>query len=96
MWELLFAWGLIFCDKSRVVSEVDSFQCRYYDSDEDDLITKDVSPSRLKYGAVTQINSNDGNSICRKRYYFLRVVMRHEKIEEEVNIGYSYNDEVFI
>jgi hypothetical protein len=76
---------------------VDTFQCRYYDSDEDDVITKDVIPPRLmKYGAVTRVNSNDGNSICRKRYYFLRVVMRHEKIEEELNIGYSNNEEVFI
>ena len=96
VWELSFSWGLLFCDKSRVVSEVDTFECRYYDSDKDDVITKDVIPPRLKYGAVTRVNSNDGNSICRKRYYFLRVVMRHEKIEEELNIGYSNNEEVFI
>jgi len=96
VWEISFSWGLLFCHKSRVVSEVDAFQCRYYDSDEEDVITKDVIPPRVRYGAVTRVNSTDGNSICRKRFYLLRVVMRHEKIEEEENIGYSNNEEVFI
>jgi hypothetical protein len=96
VWELTFSWGLLFCDKSGQVSEVESFQCRYYDSDEDDSITEDCIPSRLKYGTVIRLDSTEGNSIARKRSYVMRVVMRHRNPEDEVNIRYSNFEEVFI
>ena len=36
------------------------------------------------------------NSIARRRSYFLRIVMRHKKLEEEVNTVYSRGQEIFI
>ena len=97
VWELTFSWGLLFCDKSGLVSEVESFQCRYYDSDAEDVMTEEIVPPRLKYGTVMRVDSADGNSIARKqRSYVYRVVMRHKKPEEEVNIAYFNDEEVFI
>jgi len=96
VWELTFSWGLLFCDKSGLVSEVESFQCRYYDSDAEDVMTEEIVPPRLKYGTVMRVDSADGNSIVRKRSYVYRVVMRHKKPEEEVNIAYFNDEEVLI
>jgi len=50
----------------------------------------------MKYGAVTRLSVSDGNSLIRKRSYFLRVVMRYDMPEQEVNLAYSHEEEIFI
>ena len=65
--------------------------------DLEDVITSEWKPKRIKYGAVVPVRIDGGNSLGRRRSYFLRIVMRHnKKPEEEVNRVYSPGQEIFI
>ena len=61
--------------------------------DLEDVITSEWKPKRIKYGAVVPVRIDGGNSLGRRRSYFLRIVMRHNNnkkpAEKEVNIVYS-------
>ena len=76
---------------------VDKFRCEYYDEDLKDVITSELKPKRMKYGAVVPGRIDGGDRLARRRSsYFLRIAMRHKKPEEEVNIVYSPGQEIFI
>ena len=57
------------------------------------VITSELKPKRIKYGTVVPVRIDGGNSLGRRRSYFLRIVMRHNNnkkpAEKEVNIVYS-------
>ena len=97
VWRLTYSHGLmLFGENNDAVHLVDSFECEYYDEDEDDVYTSEKKPRRLKYGAVVPVRIDQGNSLACKRSFFLRIVMRHKKPEEEVNIMYLPGQEIFI
>ena len=61
-----------------------------------DVLTSELKPKRLKYGAVVPVKIDGGDRLARRRSYFLRIVMRHKKPEDEVNNVYSPGQEIFI
>ena len=90
MWRVTYLFGLL-TSGSIVdsVNVVDKLRCEYFDEDLENVITSELKPKRIKYGAVVPVRIDGGNSIARRRSYFLRIVMRHKKLEEKVNIVYS-------
>ena len=90
MWRVTYLFGLLtsgsIVDSVNVVNKL---RCEYFDEDLEDVITSELKPKRIKYGAVVPVRIDGGNSIARRRSNFLRIVMRHKKLEEKVNIVYS-------
>ena len=91
MWRVTYPFGLL--TSGSIVDSVhvvDKLRCEYFDKELEDVITSELKPKRIKYGAVVPVRIYGGNnSIARRRSYFLRIVMRHKKLEEKVNIVYS-------
>ena len=96
VWHLTYSYGFMLYGDNSSAFLVDSFQCEYQDEELEDLITSDLKPKRLKYGAVVPVRIDEGNALARRRSFFLRLVMRHYKPEEEVNIVFLPGQEIFI
>ena len=53
------------------VHVVDKLRCEYFDEDLEDVITSELKPKRLKYGAVVPVRIDGGDRLARRRSYFL-------------------------
>ena len=96
IWRLTYSFGVLTSGSNDSNHVVDKFRCEYFDEDLEDVITSELKPKRLKYGAVVPVRIDGGDRLARRRSYFLRIVMRHKKPEEEVNIVYYPGQEIFI
>lgn len=96
VWRLTYLHGFMLSEDSNSATLIDAFQCEYYDEELQDVITSEVKPKRLKYGAVVPLRIDQGNALARRRSFFLRIIMRYNKPEDEVNIVYEPGQEIFI
>ena len=96
IWRVTYSLGILTGGSMDSVHVVDNLRCEYFDEDLQDVLTSELKPKRLKYGAVVPVKIDRGDRLARRRSYFLRIVMRHKKPEDEVNIVYSPGQEIFI
>ena len=71
MWRVTYSLGMLTSGSIDSVHVVDKFRCEYYDVDLEDVITSELKPKRIKYGAVVPVRIDGGNALDRRRSYFL-------------------------